>query len=183
MSQWCNTCGEILTPENAYVYEMLSGKKQIKKEYMSNQCRPCRKKEMKIRYNLEKLHPRPPSGSKCDLCGRFDKLHLDHEHGEEHFRGFCCKNCNIGLGHLGDSEEGLEKALKYLKKANGRRGNKAVENAVGEQCVPECHPSVQVSAEAWIECESQGCGIVVEGPGIDLPPPAAEGTLQCFGNL
>jgi phage/plasmid primase-like uncharacterized protein len=116
----CSQCGKILTPETAYIYEMLSGKKQIKKEYMSNQCKPCKQREMKIRYNLDKSHPRPPSGTPCDLCGRIDKLHLDHDHGTGKMRGFLCKQCNIGLGHLGDSEESIERALQYLKRANGR---------------------------------------------------------------
>ena len=31
MSAWCNKCGKILTVDNSYQYEMLSGKKQIKK--------------------------------------------------------------------------------------------------------------------------------------------------------
>ena len=31
MSAWCNSCGKILTVDNSYQYEMLSGKKQIKK--------------------------------------------------------------------------------------------------------------------------------------------------------
>ena len=153
---WCNTCGKVLTPENAYIYEMLSGKKQIKKEYMSNQCKPCKQKEMKIRYKLEKLHPRPPSGSKCDLCGRIDKLHLDHEHGVEFYRGMLCKNCNIGLGHLGDSEAGVERALKYLKRANERRNNEKAEDAVVGECVPDHSPSVPAGDSEWVECASEG---------------------------
>ena len=44
---------------------------------------------------------------------------------------FCCKNCNVGLGHLGDSIEGLELALQYLKKADGRNDEGVAEEAVG----------------------------------------------------
>jgi len=36
MSAWCNKCGVILTVDNAYQYEMISGKKQIKKTYLIN---------------------------------------------------------------------------------------------------------------------------------------------------
>ena len=122
MSAWCNKCGKILTVDNSYQYEMLSGKKQIKKTYMSNVCRPCKTDEAKIRYNLAKIHTRPLD-SKCMCCGRIDKLHLDHCHNTGAYRGFTCKNCNVGFGHLGDSIEGLERALKYLKKANERRDN------------------------------------------------------------
>ena len=75
MSAWCNKCGKILTVDNSYQYEMLSGKKQIKKTYMSNVCRPCKTDEAKIRYNLAKIHTRPLD-SKCMCCGRIDKLHI-----------------------------------------------------------------------------------------------------------
>lgn len=163
MSQWCNKCGKILTPESAYSYEMLSGKKCVKKTYMSNVCKPCKIDHARIRYNLLKLHPRPPSGTPCECCGRVDKLNLDHDWGTENFRGWVCKNCNIGLGHLGDNFLGVERALQYLKRAsleNGRRHREvavSIERAVGKECVPECPSSVQVSDEAWIECSREGC--------------------------
>ena len=130
MSAWCNSCGKILTFDNSYQYEMLSGKKQIKKTYMSNVCRPCKADQAKNRYNLAKIHSRPVDG-KCQCCGRIDKLHLDHCHNTEKIRGWVCKNCNVGIGHLGDKIEGIERALKYLKKANEQRDNAIVEEAVG----------------------------------------------------
>ena len=130
MSAWCNGCGKILTVDNSYQYEMLSGYKQIKKTYMSNVCRPCKTDQAKIRYNLAKIHSRPVD-SKCMCCGRIDKLHLDHCHNTEKFRGWVCKSCNVGIGHLGDKIEGIERALKYLKKANERRDDAIVEEAVG----------------------------------------------------
>ena len=127
---WCNSCGKIFTVDNSYQYEMLSGKKQIKKTYMSNQCRPCKNEHGRIRYNLAKI-PFRPVDSKCMCCGRVDKLHLDHCHNTEKFRGWVCKSCNVGTGHLGDKIEGIERALQYLKKANEQRDNGVVEEAVG----------------------------------------------------
>jgi hypothetical protein len=135
MSAWCNKCGVILSVSNSYQYQMISGKKQIKKTYMSNVCKPCKLDAAKIRYKLAKIHSRPVD-SKCMCCGRIDKLHLDHCHNTEKYRGFTCKNCNVGLGHLGDSVEGLERALEYLKKANGRSDEGVAEEAVGGQRVP-----------------------------------------------
>ena len=97
---------------------------------MSNVCRPCKTDQATIRYNLAKIHSRPVD-SKCMCCGRIDKLHLDHCHNTEKFRGWVCKKCNVGIGHLGDQIEGIERALHYLKKANERRDNAIVEKAVG----------------------------------------------------
>ena len=48
-----------------------------------------------------------------------------------HIAAWCCKKCNVGIGHLGDQIEGIERALHYLKKANERRDNAIVEKAVG----------------------------------------------------
>ena len=87
---WCNSCGKILTLDNSYQYEMLSGKKQIKKTYMSNVCRPCKTEHAKNRYNLAKIHSWPLD-SECMCCGRIDKLHLDHCHNSEKYRGFTSK--------------------------------------------------------------------------------------------
>ena len=73
---------------------MLTGKKQIKKTYMSNVCRPCKTDQAKIRYNLAKIHSRPLD-SKCMCCGRIDKLHLDHCHNTGTYRGFTAKTATL----------------------------------------------------------------------------------------
>ena len=44
-------------------------------------------------------------------------LHNDHDHVTGKFRGWLCVDCNTGIGKLGDTIEGLEAAIKYLKKA------------------------------------------------------------------
>lgn len=42
--------------------------------------------------------------------------HIDHCHKSGVIRGILCTNCNRGLGHLKDSMEILEKAIRYLEK-------------------------------------------------------------------
>ena len=61
--------------------------------------------------------PRYPAPEHCEICGlRSDiSLCLDHEHFTGMFRGWLCKNCNVGLGHFRDNPEALEKAAKYLR--------------------------------------------------------------------
>lgn len=61
----------------------------------------------------------------CKLCGavagrvtkdgRRFRLFVDHDHQTGAVRGLLCSTCNAGLGHLGDTIEGLERALRYLK--------------------------------------------------------------------
>lgn len=60
--------------------------------------------------------------NRCASCGRSDKrLVVDHIHGTFHVRGLLCDSCNTGIGKLGDSIEGLERALDYLKRTTPDR--------------------------------------------------------------
>ena len=58
-------------------------------------------------------------GYKCALCGTPDPgskkdWHVDHDHTTGAVRGILCARCNRGLGHLGDTAEGLKAALAYV---------------------------------------------------------------------
>ena len=60
---------------------------------------------------------------KCALCSRVPvgrRLHLDHDHETNEVRGILCAGCNVALGNLGDSIEGLERAIAYLKSPPAR---------------------------------------------------------------
>lgn len=52
---------------------------------------------------------------KCALCNNSNNLCIDHDHSTGQIRGILCKACNSALGRLGDTQESLEKVLKYLK--------------------------------------------------------------------
>jgi hypothetical protein len=60
-----------------------------------------------------------PAPTLCECCGGAPNgrgtLHLDHDHGTNLFRGWLCHSCNVGMGCLGDSIEGVERALYYLR--------------------------------------------------------------------
>ncbi len=45
------------------------------------------------------------------------QFHIDHDHDTGQVRGLLCQVCNLGLGKLGDTLEGLMKAVRYLEKA------------------------------------------------------------------
>ena len=62
---------------------------------------------------------------KCAIC-RGDKprgrnWHVDHDHETGLFRGILCKPCNTALGSFGDTVEGVQRALDYLKTSEIRR--------------------------------------------------------------
>ena len=57
----------------------------------------------------------PPKTKKCCCCfSESDHLVLDHDHETGKFRGWLCRNCNQGIGKLGDNLQGVTKAVKYL---------------------------------------------------------------------
>ena len=114
----CKDCGDPLTKANCRYTGMM--KASTGEKYMDNICKPCSNRHTRVLRTLHKQHPTPPPGSKCDCCGRIAKLFLDHCHVRLTFRGYLCQACNHGLGQLGDCEEGLAKALAYLKQANAR---------------------------------------------------------------
>ena len=55
--------------------------------------------------------------NKCALCFQVFKDGLfvvDHCHESGNVRGLLCRNCNDGLGKLGDNFSGIARALFYL---------------------------------------------------------------------
>lgn len=63
--------------------------------------------------------PASPRADACECCGRpawleTKNLALDHDHATGVFRGWLCVDCNLGIGKLGDTIAGVEKALAYL---------------------------------------------------------------------
>lgn len=58
---------------------------------------------------------------RCAICKRRKKLAVDHCHDSGAIRGLLCTGCNSGLGHLGDTPEGLMRAVRYLRDAQKRQ--------------------------------------------------------------
>ena len=53
----------------------------------------------------------------CGICGKPPNgkaLGVDHCHESGRVRGLLCNDCNIGIGKLGDTAEGVQRALRYL---------------------------------------------------------------------
>ena len=58
----------------------------------------------------------PPKPDLCKCCHGKKILQIDHIHGTTTFRGWVCRNCNTGIGSLGDTLESLLQAAVYLEK-------------------------------------------------------------------
>lgn len=58
----------------------------------------------------------PPNNDGCELCQKKESLVWDHDHDTGKFRGWLCKQCNLGLGLFKDDPNRLLKAVDYLKK-------------------------------------------------------------------
>lgn len=58
-------------------------------------------------------------GRVCRCCGSSDPKYkygwcVDHDHVTGEIRGIVCHDCNVGIGRLGDTLEGVQRAVIYL---------------------------------------------------------------------
>jgi hypothetical protein len=60
--------------------------------------------------------PTRPMPELCECCIKSGKMVEDHNHITGKFRGWLCFMCNTSIGKLGDTPEGVTKALVYLEK-------------------------------------------------------------------
>lgn len=114
----CVECKETKPLTEFYTYEgiNISGARR--------KCKPCYIASSLLVRDLKKVHPYPGDNPVCDCCGvksSNEILNLDHCHITKKFRGYLCRNCNVGIGSLGDDIEGLERALTYLRTHYDRR--------------------------------------------------------------
>lgn len=92
-----------------------------------NHCRECAREYGRNLYRRDGLYRRygitkqfyeqevKKQNGKCAICAVREIKHIDHDHTTNQYRGLLCQECNTGLGKLGDTIEGVEAALTYLK--------------------------------------------------------------------
>lgn len=64
--------------------------------------------------SMEWYEERAVSG--CEVCGRTDRLVVDHDHGTGEARGVLCNWCNVALGNAQDDPEILRKIAEYIER-------------------------------------------------------------------
>jgi len=106
----CKTCDRIL-PVTAFTTSSLRADGAHRLKTICRECWTMRQRE----HREAKKNAASKSGD-CDNCRKNKKLELDHLHGTTIFRGWLCRNCNTGVGLLGDTLEGLLQAAVYLEK-------------------------------------------------------------------
>lgn len=64
---------------------------------------------------LERNEMALKQNNRCLICDKeTPKLVVDHCHTTGKIRGLLCKRCNTAIGMLGDTPEGLQRAIDYL---------------------------------------------------------------------
>jgi hypothetical protein len=84
--------------------------------YLKTRCTDCTNRERKDTRRLNRIFSPPPPGSPCECCARVRPLLLDHDHQTSQFRGWLCRECNSGLGFLGDNLEGDRAGLSVFRR-------------------------------------------------------------------
>ena len=109
--QKCKTCHRIF-PSTAFTTHT----PRVDGAYFLQKiCRECHTVINKEQRDVKKKAP--PKPDRCDRCHKKEeKLQVDHIHGSTTFRGWLCRNCNSGMGALGDNLEGVLQAAIYLEK-------------------------------------------------------------------
>ena len=89
------------------------------KDRLDTRCRTCIREQQKVRNRMKKTAP--PKPDVCPCCYEVPIIWcIDHDHKTNEFRGWLCDKCNLGIGKLGDSIEGLENAIRYLKECESK---------------------------------------------------------------
>ena len=114
----CKHCGAVLDIVNrVFSSSMDHCNKLSGAPYIKSECRPCHNRLNRVRHQLKKKHPAPAAGTPCTCCGAVRKLHMDHCHRTDKFRGWICNHCNTMIGLAGESRRGLEDGIRYLARS------------------------------------------------------------------
>lgn len=114
----CTICNQLKDNSHFSFYKKRRTKDGFRLRVNQN-CRECANIRSKERNVLHRQHNKPKPGTPCDCCGKsVDKHEIDHCHVTKVFRGFLCKDCNVGQGKFGDGIDGLLKAVKYQSRTD-----------------------------------------------------------------
>lgn len=113
--RWCYCC-KTWRPSIEF------GKDKSRTDGLASACKTCANhKVTATRYKIDiDLARGLRSGlAVCEICGRKQKLEVDHNHSTGKVRGVLCSRCNGALGQFLDDINMLKKAIAYLEKNDG----------------------------------------------------------------
>mgnify|MGYP003661081454 CR=1 FL=1 len=121
----CSVCWELKGPFGFTYYAHRKTKDGCRLMVNTN-CKVCAGKRSKeLRKILKKFKhlKRPPFGDPCESCEKpvHRNWQLDHDHETGKFRGWLCKQCNTGIGSIGDTLDAVEKMRNYLIRAEQKK--------------------------------------------------------------
>ena len=106
----CKKCNILKHMRSFRLYRRVTGDRNSR----DSKCKDCSRHANDVVTRLRRTAPRPTG--RCECCQKVtNKLVLDHCHDTEIFRGWLCPPCNLGIGVLGDTIEGVINALQYLQ--------------------------------------------------------------------
>lgn len=117
----CKTCANEYS-RKWYIKNKDNFNSRRKKEYKEGKSKTIKAKvreSWRIKNGISE--PTRPCPKLCECCGNppgIKALALDHNHSTGKFRGWLCGKCNTGIGALGDTLAGIQKAIQYLEKVS-----------------------------------------------------------------
>lgn len=108
---WCGRCRNGKPPEDFHRSDRLRG---------TGWCRECRSERKRAEYAADPsavlARNRAYRQAKPE---KYRAAEANHDHATGAVRGLLCHRCNTGIGMLGDTAEGVERALAYLVSSSG----------------------------------------------------------------
>jgi len=118
--------GKVAKSKKNYAFRNWEAIRKHRREYMAT--RKVEAAEYRRRWNLSKRYRitidqftelLESQEGKCAVCGTRDgRQVVDHDHDTGKVRGILCVRCNVSIGGLGDTVNGLMRAVRYLEKAS-----------------------------------------------------------------
>jgi len=115
----CRECGlEAFDTEDLVLF-VKDSKLPYNRQTLCKDCKAVSQKRRDVKHSygisLEEYNECMETSVVCECCGKDSELCYDHIHDTNEFRGVLCKQCNYGIGLLGDTEEGILNALSYFR--------------------------------------------------------------------
>lgn len=112
-SGWCKPCSRARS--SAYYAANRDKQKAAHREWVANNRERVAAHKAKSAYGIPAdEYEQLMREGKCAICGRTERLRIDHCHVSTRVRGVLCDSCNKGLGFFKDDVARMQAAIDYL---------------------------------------------------------------------